>query len=81
MKLIHCEFNIDTASVELRFADGTEISIYTPGVDDEICPTVPMQTEIDWLIYNEPLTYARLVFSDELEQYARDMAGTHGLKD
>ena len=81
MKLIHCEFNINTASVELRFADGTEISIYTPGVDDEICPTIPMQTEIDWLIYNEPLTYARLVFSGELAQYARDMAGTHGLKD
>ncbi|MCD8127748.1 MAG: DUF6061 family protein [Clostridiales bacterium] len=81
MKLIHCKFNIDTASVELRFADGTEISIYTPGVDDEICPTVPMQTEIDWLIYNEPLIYARLVLSGELEQYARDMAGTHGMID
>ncbi|MCD8018747.1 MAG: DUF6061 family protein [Clostridiales bacterium] len=76
-----CEFNIDTASVELRFADGTEITIYTPGVDDEICPTIPMQTEIDWLIYNEPLTYARLVFSGELAQYARDMAGTHGFMD
>ena len=76
-----CEFNIDTASVELRFADGTEISIYTPGVDDEICPTVPMQTEIDWPIYNKPLTYARLVFSGELAQYARDMAGTHGITD
>ncbi|MCD7956824.1 MAG: DUF6061 family protein [Lachnospiraceae bacterium] len=81
MKLIHCEFNIDTASVELRFNDGTEISIYTLGVDDEICPTVPMQTEIDWLIYNEPMTYARLVFSGELAQYARDMAGTHGFMD
>lgn len=57
------------------------ISIYTPGMDDEICPTISMQTEIDWLIYNKPLTYARLVFSGELEQYARDMAGTHGLKD
>ncbi|MCD7724175.1 MAG: DUF6061 family protein [Clostridiales bacterium] len=76
-----CKFNIDTASVELRFHDGTEISIYTPDVDDEICPTIPMQTEIDWLIYNEPLTYARLVFSGELEQYDRDMAGTHGLPD
>ncbi|MCD8321261.1 MAG: DUF6061 family protein [Oscillospiraceae bacterium] len=81
MKLIHCEFNIDTASVELRFDDGTEISIYTPGVDDEICPTISMQTEIDWLIYNEPLTYARLVLSGELKQYARDMAGANGLKD
>ncbi|MCD8012046.1 MAG: DUF6061 family protein [Lachnospiraceae bacterium] len=81
MKLIHCEFNIDTASVELCFTDGTEISIYTPGVDDEICPTVPMQTEIDWMIYNEPLTYAGLVLSGELAQYASDMAGTHGMID
>ncbi|MCD7838446.1 MAG: DUF6061 family protein [Clostridiales bacterium] len=81
MKLIYCAFNIDTASVELRFNDGTEISIYTPGVDDEICPTVPMQTEIDWLIYNEPLTYAKLVFAGKLEQYAKDMTGTHGMID
>ncbi len=81
MKLIHCAFNIDTASVELLFDDGTEVNIYTPGVDDEICPTIPIQTEIDWLIYNEPLTYARLVLSGELERYAKDMAGTHGITD
>ncbi|MCD7859441.1 MAG: DUF6061 family protein [Firmicutes bacterium] len=80
-KLLSCRFNIDTASVEIRYTDGSQISIYTPGVDDEICPTVPMQTEIDWLIYNEPATYANLVFSGELEQYARDMAGIHGLED
>ncbi|MCD8054307.1 MAG: DUF6061 family protein [Lachnospiraceae bacterium] len=65
----------------IELAMTQKASIYTPGVDDEICPTVPMQTEIDWLIYNEPLTYARLVFSGELEQYARDMAGTHGMID
>ncbi len=81
MKIVYCAFNIDTASVDLRFDDGTEISIYTPGVDDEICPTIPMQTEIDWLIYNEPLTYAALVFSGNLEQYARDMTGTHRMID
>ncbi|MCD8015243.1 MAG: DUF6061 family protein [Lachnospiraceae bacterium] len=50
-------------------------------MDDEICPTIPMQTEIDWLIYNEPLTYARLVLSGELEQYAKGMAGMHGFMD
>ncbi|MCD7919852.1 MAG: DUF6061 family protein [Clostridiales bacterium] len=80
-KLLSCRFNINTASVEIRYTDGSQIIIYTPGVDDEICPTVPMQTEIDWLIYNKPATYVNLVFSGELEQYARDMAGTHGLTD
>ncbi|MCD7754973.1 MAG: DUF6061 family protein [Firmicutes bacterium] len=80
-KLLSWRFNIDTASAEIKYTDGSQISIYTPGVDDEICPTVPMQTEIDWLIYNEPMTYANLVFSGELEQYARDMAGAHRLAD
>ncbi len=80
-KVSSCKFNIDTASVEIKYTDGSQISIYTPGLDAEICPTIPMQTEIDWLIYNEPMTYANLVFSGELEQYARDMEGTHGLED
>ncbi len=31
MKIVYCAFNIDTASVELRFDDGTEINIYTQG--------------------------------------------------
>ncbi|MCD8066854.1 MAG: DUF6061 family protein [Oscillospiraceae bacterium] len=78
---MHCEFNIDTASVELRFSDGTELSIYTLGIDNEICSTVSMQAEIDWLIYNEPLTYAKLVLCGDLERYAKEMAGVHRLKD
>ena len=41
MKLIHCEFNIDTASVELRFADGTEVSIYTQGWMMRFAPLFP----------------------------------------
>ncbi len=77
MTIMRCAFNIDTTRVELQFNDGTEISIYTPSVDDEICPTAPMQTESDWLIYNEPLAYAKLLFSGELAQYARDMAPVH----
>ena len=33
-KLISCELNIDTACVELRYADGGGINIYCPGVED-----------------------------------------------
>lgn len=35
-KLISCEFNIDTASVELKFTDGSMISIYCPADEDEV---------------------------------------------
>ena len=78
-ELISCEFNIDTACVELRYADGGGINIYCPGVEDSFDTTLPMRTEMDWLIYNAPLEYARMVLDGTLEQYLREAAGTHGL--
>lgn len=38
-KLVSCEFNIDTACVELRYADGEVLSIYTPGIEDSFDTT------------------------------------------
>ena len=67
-KLISCKFNIDTACVELRYADSSSISIYTPGVDDSLDTILPMRTEMDQLIYNAPLKYAQMVLDGTLEQ-------------
>ena len=50
--LISCEFNIDTACVELRYTDGETLSLYTPGIEDSFDTTLPMRTELDWLIYS-----------------------------
>ena len=80
-KLISCEFNIDTACVELRYAAGEAISIYTPGIEDSFATTLPMRTELDWLIYNAPLEYAHKALDGTLEQYLREAAGTHGVED
>ena len=49
-KLISCEFNIDTACVELRYAGGSGINIYCPGVEDSFDTTLSMRTEMDRLI-------------------------------
>lgn len=67
------------ACVELRYADGEVLSIYTPGVEDSFDTTLPMRTEMDWLIYNAPLEYAQMVLDGTLEQYLREAAGTHEL--
>ena len=56
-KLISCEFNIDTACVELRFIDGSMISIDCTAVEDEIAHTIRQRSELDWLIYNDSLAY------------------------
>mgnify|MGYP006949037138 CR=1 FL=1 len=79
-KLISRKFNIDTACVELRYADGEAISIYTPGVDDSFDTTIAMRAEMDWLIYNAPLEYAQMVLDGSLESYLRRVSGKHSLE-
>ena len=80
-KLVSCEFNIDTACVELRYADGEALSLYTPEIEDSFDTTLPMRTEMDWLIYNAPLEYAQMALDGTLEQYLGEAAGMHGLED
>lgn len=79
-KLISCEFNIDTACVELRYADGEAISIYTPGVDDSFDTTIAMRAEMDWLIYHDPLEYAQMVLDGTLDSYLLRVSGKHSLE-
>ena len=47
MKILSCEFNMDTACVELRLTDGTLISIDCTAVETRlpiICISVPSWT-------------------------------------
>ena len=80
LKLISCRFNMDTASVELRYQDGSLVSLYCPAVEDLVAENRVQRAELDWLIYNEPLTYAQLVFSGEVIEYLNKPA-IHGIKD
>ena len=57
-KLISCEYNMDTACVELKYSDGSLISIDTIAVENEFADNMYQRSELDWLIYNKPLEYA-----------------------
>ena len=70
-KLISCEFNMDTACVELKFIDGSMIAIDTIAVENEVADNMYQRSELDWLIYNKPLEYAQLVLDGNLEGYLR----------
>ena len=70
-KLISCEFNMDTACVELKFTDGSMIAIDTIAVENEVVDNMYQRSELDWLIYNKPLEYAQLVLDGDLEGYLR----------
>ena len=68
--LISCEFNIDTACVELKYADGTTISD-TIAVENEVADNMYERSELDWLIYNAPLEYADLILNGDPEKYLK----------
>ena len=72
--LLRCEYDMDTGCVELRFMDGTQISIDCRAVETALDADMLQRGELDWLIYNKPLEYAQMVFNGEIEEYVRGRA-------
>ena len=71
MKLLSCAFNMDTACVELKFDDGSTIAIDTIAVENEVADNMYQRSELDYLIYNDPLAYAELMLNGDPETYLK----------
>ena len=70
-RLISCEFNMDTNRVELLYTDGTMLAIDTIAVENEYADDMYQRSELDWLIYNDPLAYVDLVINGEVRGYLK----------
>ena len=68
-KLISCAFNIDAACVELHFTDGSIYSINCTAVENEAADNRFQRSELDYLIYNDPLAYADLILNGNPEAF------------
>ena len=73
-KILSCEFNLDTACVELCLEDGTLLSIDCTAVENEVANSMYRRLELDWLIYNDPLTYAKLILNGDPIRYLKVVA-------
>ena len=71
MKAISCEFNMDTACVELQLDDGTLIAIDTIAVENQVAGNVYERSELDYLIYSAPAEYADLILNGDLVKYLK----------
>ena len=71
MKLLSCVFNMDTACVELKFDDGSMIAIDTIAVENEVADNMYQRSELDYLIYNDPVAYAELILNGNPEAYLK----------
>ena len=70
-RLLSCEFNFDTVCVELKFSDGTMIAIDTIAVENKVADNMYQRSELDYLIYNDPIAYADLILNGNPEAYLK----------
>ena len=75
-----CKFNMDTGCVELTLQDGRKIFIDSIGVEDALDVTMAQQTELDYLIYNDPLDYADLILNGDPKEYLKNVSGSRTLE-
>ena len=76
-----CKFNMDTGCVELLLRDGRKISIDCTGVEDALDVTMAQRSELDHLIYNDPLGYADLILNGDPKEYLKNVSGSRTLED
>lgn len=70
-KILSCEFNLDSACVELRMDDGTLLSIDCTAVENEVANSKYQWSKLDFLIYNDPVAYAELILNGAPEAYLK----------
>ena len=76
-KLISCAFNIDTARVEIKYADGSMIAIDCTLVESEVARNMYESSELEWLVYNAPVDYVNLLLHGDVQEYLRNVTEYH----
>ena len=62
---------MDSGCVELKFSDGSMIAINCTTVENEVADNMYQRSELDYLVYNDPLAYADLVLNGDPEAYLK----------
>ena len=57
------------------------VAIDCTGVEDALDVTMAQRSELDYLIYNDPLGYADLILNGNPQVYLKIVGGCHGLED
>lgn len=73
-KIVSCEFNMDTACVEMYMEDWTMLSIDCVAVENEVANSMYQRSESDWLIYNDPLANTELILDGDIANYLKSVS-------
>ena len=76
-KVISCAFNIDTARVEIKYADGSMIAIDCTLAEAEVARNIYESSELEWLVYNATVDYVNLLLHGDVQEYLRNLTEYH----
>ena len=76
-KALSCAFNIDTARVEIKYADGSMISIDCILVDAEVARNMYESSELAWQVNNAPVDYVNLLLHGDVGWYLKNVTEYH----
>ena len=76
-KLISCAFNIDTACVEVKFADGSMIAIDCTLLEAEVARNMYESSELERLVYHAPVDYVKLLLHGDVREYLKNVTEYH----
>lgn len=57
----------------VRYSDDSMISINCTAVEDEVANSRFQQSELDYLIYNDPVAYADLILNGDPKAYLKNV--------
>lgn len=69
LKIKTCAFIHDTACVDIIFDNGEGVSLYTVEIENQLEADMVGRSKMDWLIFNEPMTYVQLILSGEMQGF------------
>lgn len=67
--IVSCEFNHDTSCVEIKLANSSMVSIDSIAVESEYANNMYESSELNYLIFNDPDSYVKLLISGKMEEY------------
>ena len=71
--LVSCKYYEDSQSVELLYTDGTLIDIDCMAVEDDVTRNMYERSELDYLLYSDPTSYADLILNGDVVEYLRNV--------
>lgn len=73
MDMFTCYFDMDTGCVVALMVDGRILSIDCTKVERVEAENMQQRSELDWLIYNDPVAYAELILNGDPKMYLQSV--------